>query len=109
MPSGPALARTEGLFISSKWAAWNDNEIHIMNEADANLIFIADDDPNQRMIVERWLSRANYEVTSLESGEVCLEALSEEQPAAICLDLNMPGFGGMNTLDRFTITTLCFL
>jgi two-component system, NtrC family, response regulator AtoC len=71
-----------------------------MNKADANLIFIVDDDPNQRMIVERWLSRANYEVTSLESGEACLEALSEEQPAAICLDLNMPGFGGMNTLEQ---------
>ena len=37
---------------------------------------------------------------SLESGEACLEALSEEQPAAICLDLNMPGFGGMNTLEQ---------
>ena len=63
-------------------------------------IFVVDDDPNQRMILERWLVREGYEVVLLESGEACLDALSEELPSAICLDLNMPGFGGMNTLEQ---------
>ncbi len=71
-----------------------------MSEAASGPIFVVDDDPNQRMIVERWLTRAGYEVMLLESGEACLEALSEEVPSAICLDLNMPGFGGMNTLEQ---------
>ena len=71
-----------------------------MTDSGGELIFIVDDDPNQRMILERWLTRQGYEVHLLESGEACLDALSEELPAAICLDLNMPGFGGLNTLEQ---------
>jgi DNA-binding NtrC family response regulator len=71
-----------------------------MSESGAGPIFVVDDDPNQRMILDRWLTREGYEVVLLDSGESCLEALSEEMPSAICLDLNMPGFGGMNTLEQ---------
>jgi len=71
-----------------------------MSDEGIGPIFVVDDDPNQRMILEHWLSREGYEVVLLESGEACLEALGEELPAAICLDLNMPGFGGMNTLEH---------
>ena len=72
----------------------------LMSKDNTGPIFVVDDDPNQRMILEHWLTREGYEVVLLESGEACLEALSEELPAAICLDLNMPGFGGMNTLEH---------
>ena len=71
-----------------------------MSDEGTGPIFVVDDDPTQRMILERWLVREGYEVVLLESGEACLEALSEELPSAICLDLNMPGFGGMNTLEQ---------
>jgi len=71
-----------------------------MSDETIGPIFVVDDDPNQRMILERWLSRAGYEVIQLESGNACLETLSEELPSAICLDLNMPGFSGMDTLEH---------
>jgi len=71
-----------------------------MSEDSSNLIFVVDDDPNQLMVLDRWLSREGYKVLTLEGGEACLEELSEPLPAAICLDLNMPGLDGMTTLEQ---------
>ncbi len=71
-----------------------------MNENASNLIFVVDDDPNQLMVLDRWLSREGYTVLTMESGEACLDELSEHLPAAICLDLNMPGMDGMATLEQ---------
>ena len=64
------------------------------------LVFVVDDDANLRALVERWMLREGYEVLALDSGEACLEALSEDIPAAICLDLHMPGLTGLETLER---------
>jgi two-component system NtrC family response regulator len=59
-----------------------------------------DDDENLRVVVERWLRKDGYDVTCLASGEECLAALAEEEPEAICLDINMPGLSGIETLER---------
>ncbi|MCX6596684.1 MAG: sigma-54 dependent transcriptional regulator [Acidobacteria bacterium] len=66
----------------------------------ASLIHLVDDDENLRVVVERWLRKDGYDVTCLASGDECLEALSEEVPEAICLDINMPGLSGIETLER---------
>ena len=66
----------------------------------ASLIHLVDDDENLRVIVERWLRKDGYDVTCLASGEECLAALAEEEPEAICLDINMPGLSGIETLER---------
>jgi len=65
-----------------------------------NLIYLVDDDEYQRALVERWLQRDGFDVASLGSGEQCLDALAEDEPEAICLDLNMPGLSGLETLER---------
>ena len=65
-----------------------------------SLIYLVDDDENLLILVSRWLERAGYEVSPLPCGESCLEALSEEVPAAICLDMNLPGLSGLETLER---------
>ncbi len=65
-----------------------------------SLIFLVDDDENLRAVFERWLRKDGYDVACLSSGDACLEALTEEEPEAICLDMNMPGLSGIETLER---------
>ena len=65
-----------------------------------NLIFLVDDDDSIRILLERWIQSEGYDVLSLPSGEACLKALMNDQPAAICLDLNLPGLSGLETLER---------
>jgi two-component system response regulator AtoC len=64
------------------------------------LIYVVDDDENLRILVGRWLERAGFEVAPLSDGTECLEALAEEVPSAICLDMNMPGLSGLETIQR---------
>ncbi len=64
------------------------------------LVYVVDDDENARVLVGRWLDHAGLESSPLEDGIKCLEALAEEVPAAICLDMNMPGISGIETLER---------
>lgn len=65
-----------------------------------NLIYLVDDDEDLRVLVERWLRREGYDVCALADGIECLSALGEEVPEVICLDMNMPGLSGLETLER---------
>jgi DNA-binding NtrC family response regulator len=49
--------------------------------------------------VERFLDRAGHEVKVFHDGESFLAALGAMMPDVICLDLSMPGIGGLETLD----------
>jgi DNA-binding NtrC family response regulator len=66
----------------------------------SELIFVVDDDRNIRILLDRWLSGAGYDVEVFEDGGSCLLALQQEIPSAICLDLGLPGVGGMYVLER---------
>ncbi len=65
-----------------------------------NLIFVVDDDDAMRALVERWLKREGYDAYSFDGGAECLDALAEDLPEAICLDMKMPGLSGIATLER---------
>ena len=71
----------------------------MLNQLD-NLIYVVDDDGNLRLIVERWLRREGYDVSAFPDGADCLASLDQEAPDAVCLDLNMPGLSGLETLQR---------
>jgi len=62
-------------------------------------LFVVDDDANLRRILSVLLEVRGYRVRSFENGERCLEML-DENPAAVFLDLVMPGIGGMETLKQ---------
>jgi two-component system, NtrC family, response regulator AtoC len=64
-----------------------------------SLVVIVDDDRNLCDLVERFLDRAGYQVKVFHDGESFLAAMGAMMPDAICLDLNMPGIGGLETLD----------
>ncbi len=71
-----------------------------MTQTEPASIFVVDDDPHLRALVGHWLSAAGFAPVGIDSGEACLRALSEETPAAVLLDLSMPGLSGLATLER---------
>jgi DNA-binding response OmpR family regulator len=62
-------------------------------------VFVVDDDPFLRALLGDWVEDAGFRAVRLGSGEACLAALSRERPAAVLLDLHMPGLSGAETLD----------
>jgi DNA-binding NtrC family response regulator len=70
------------------------------HEEDRPAVFVVDDDSHLRTLIASWVDAAGFRPVELESGEACLAALPTETPAAVLLDLSMPGMGGAATLDR---------
>jgi DNA-binding NtrC family response regulator len=64
-----------------------------------SLVVLVDDDRNLCDLVERFLDRAGHQVKVFHDGESFLAAMGAMMPDAICLDLSMPGIGGLETLD----------
>jgi len=67
---------------------------------DRPAVFVVDDDSHLRTLIGGWVEAAGFRPVELESGEACLAALPTETPAAVLLDLSMPGMGGAAALDR---------
>jgi DNA-binding NtrC family response regulator len=65
----------------------------------SSLVVLVDDDRNLCDLVERFLDRAGHEVKVFHDGESFLASLGAMMPDVICLDLSMPGIGGLDTLD----------
>ncbi len=56
-------------------------------------IFIVDDTKDGRLFLKMMLED-EYEITEIESGEACLEAIKNNKPDLILLDVEMPGMNG---------------
>jgi two-component system response regulator AtoC len=65
----------------------------------SSLVVLVDDDRNLCDLVERFLDRAGHEVKVFHDGESFLASLGAMMPDVICLDLSMPGIGGLDTLQ----------
>ncbi|MDP8942858.1 MAG: response regulator [Actinomycetota bacterium] len=65
--------------------------------ADAPVVLMCDDDRSIREVVGAVLERGGYRVVSAASGEEAVERAIEHRPAAILLDLLMPGMDGCAT------------
>ncbi|HMX27792.1 MAG TPA: sigma-54 dependent transcriptional regulator, partial [Blastocatellia bacterium] len=64
-----------------------------------NCVLVVDDDQSFRVLLQRWLANAGYATEAFADGESCLSALDHLLPAAVCLDLNLPGAGGLTVLE----------
>src|SRR5256885_16383111 len=62
-------------------------------------ILIIDDDETSRYVVRQLLNGTRYETIEAASGAEGLERAREQRPAAIFLDLVMPGLSGFEVLD----------
>jgi hypothetical protein len=63
-------------------------------------VLVVDDDPKSLKLVEAMLARLGYEPICRDNGEAALGAVEAERPAAVVLDLLMPGMDGFAFLDR---------
>jgi DNA-binding NtrC family response regulator len=72
-------------------------------DGDSPAVFIVDDDSHLRALIGAWVESAGFRPVELASGQDCLAALSIETPAAVLLDLSMPGMDGATTIDRIRL------
>jgi DNA-binding response OmpR family regulator len=63
------------------------------------LLYVEDDDNNAFMLTQR-LRRHGIEVRHVGNGESALMAAVWESPAAVLLDINLPGIDGLSVLRR---------
>lgn len=64
------------------------------------VVLVVDDMDDVRRVVGNILIKGGYDVETFSSGEACLSGLARVMPDAILLDIDMPGFGGLETLER---------
>jgi EAL domain-containing protein (putative c-di-GMP-specific phosphodiesterase class I)/CheY-like chemotaxis protein len=64
------------------------------------LIYIADDEPANRLLLERILAQGGYtRVSSFPDGKALLSACEQEEPDLVLVDLRMPGVDGFGVLE----------
>ncbi|KAB0678765.1 sigma-54-dependent transcriptional regulator [Aureimonas leprariae] len=67
-------------------------------------VILVDDDPVQRRLLESHVSRMGYRTITCDNGQAALDALRialpDRRPAAMVLDLAMPGIGGMEVMEE---------
>jgi len=61
-------------------------------------VLIADDEANMRWVLERALSKAGYDVETVEDGQLALERALAERPDLVLVDLKMPRRDGLSVL-----------
>jgi len=67
-------------------------------------ILVVDDDQMNLMRAKMILSKGEYEVITVDSGETALKTLSEEDVELVLLDIEMPGMSGIETLEKLRAT-----
>jgi two-component system nitrogen regulation response regulator NtrX len=63
-------------------------------------ILIVDDEPGVRSALGGVLRDEGYDVSAVDSGEACLEAVARETYDVVVLDVWLPGMDGLSTLAR---------
>jgi len=63
-------------------------------------ILIVEDDRNFRRVLEFQLNEAGYKTVAAENGEKALEIFPGQSFRIVLTDLNMPGIGGKEVLER---------
>lgn len=69
-----------------------------------NRILIADDEPIILKVLKEDLSRANYQVTTVDNGSAALAQLRQQPYDLAVLDVRMPKLDGMSLLMRLAAT-----
>jgi len=64
----------------------------------AFLIYVADDDPSILELVSIVLTRGGFEVVGFETADALMVALALRAPAAVLLDVRIPGLSGLDAL-----------
>ena len=63
-------------------------------------VLAVDDIPLNLLLVEKMLSRFNFRFRKAANGQMALDAVAQEKPDLILLDLMMPGIDGFEVIRR---------
>ena len=66
-------------------------------------VMLVDDDDRISDLLSRFFSDLGYEVGRLEDGEAALEALREDPPDLLVLDIYLPKLGGLDVLHAMRL------
>src|SRR6266498_425733 len=64
-----------------------------------SLVLVVEDERTTAALVKRYLEDGGYAVEAMDTAEACLAALTRSLPDVLCLDLTLPGMGGLEALD----------
>lgn len=67
---------------------------------DSPIVLIVDDEPTNRMVCSRCLSRDGYQIREAIDGVAALAEVEREAPDVIIMDLKMPNMGGLECTKR---------
>jgi two-component system sensor histidine kinase RpfC len=68
-------------------------------------VLVADDNPTNREVLARILERGGHTATLVADGERALDALETSHFDIALIDRNMPGMGGIETVQAILLTT----
>ncbi|MCJ8267833.1 MAG: hybrid sensor histidine kinase/response regulator [Psychrosphaera sp.] len=71
-----------------------------MNELNNSSILIVDDNPINIDLLRHFLTRDDYKISAVTSGEKALKLIARVKPDLILLDIMMPGIDGYETCRR---------
>ncbi|MFH1258574.1 MAG: response regulator [Elusimicrobiota bacterium] len=63
-------------------------------------ILVVDDEPQIRDIIARFLKKGGYQVCLAADGEEAVQALKNERPHLVLLDIRMPKMDGITALKE---------
>jgi len=66
----------------------------------APLVLVVEDEPAIADLIEMYLLRANYRVRKEVDGRAALEVIRQIRPAAVILDVGLPGLDGVEVCKR---------
>jgi DNA-binding NtrC family response regulator len=75
-----------------------ENQPHTV--AVGKTIMVVDDEPQIRSLLSDFLKKKGYEVETASNGEEAVQKAARSKPAAILLDMRMPGMDGIETLQK---------
>jgi two-component system sensor histidine kinase RpfC len=68
-------------------------------------VLVADDNPTNREVIGKILERGGHSSTMVNDGDGVLESLERNRCDVVILDRNMPGLGGVETLQALRLMT----
>lgn len=98
--SRPGEGSTFSLFLPASFEIGEMGLGRLRPTGEGQDILVVDDQPDFLELMHGELTEAGFRVHLARSGELALQMLEKLEPAAILLDIVMPGLGGWETLRK---------